>query len=142
MLSLFTAFPLLEQLYTFDDNAEKVFIPNLRMQLETSMRLDIVWDTYIPDSLKESTREKVCTGKYQAKQSYLANGWTFFMTQKTKKNCLKVAEATFPPDSLVYVTSGESVLHTGSSNHICQIAITRKLIRELCCMCCMHYSRE
>ena len=30
----------------------------------------------------------------------------------------KVAEATFPPDSLVYVTSGESVLHTGSSNHM------------------------
>ena len=43
---------------TFDDYAEKVFIPYLRMQLETSMRLDIVWDTYIPDSLKESTREK------------------------------------------------------------------------------------
>ena len=42
----------------FDDYAEKVFIPYLRMQLETSMRLDIEWDTYIPDSLKESTQEK------------------------------------------------------------------------------------
>ena len=30
----------------------------------------------------------------------------------------KVAEATFPSDSLVYVTSGESVLHTSISNHM------------------------
>ena len=30
----------------------------------------------------------------------------------------KVAKATFLPDSLVYVTSGESVLHTDSNNHM------------------------
>ena len=38
--------------------AEEVFIPHLLQQLNQSKRVDVVWDTYIPDSLKEATREK------------------------------------------------------------------------------------
>ncbi|KAJ7331188.1 hypothetical protein OS493_020892 [Desmophyllum pertusum] len=41
---------------TFDDYAKNVFIPHIRSQ--GSRRVDVVWDTYVPDSLKESTREK------------------------------------------------------------------------------------
>jgi len=43
---------------TFEQYADEVFIPYLKKQLQSSRRLDIVWDTYITDSLKESTREK------------------------------------------------------------------------------------
>ena len=40
---------------TFNDYAENIFIPYLSMQLQNSKRIDVVWDTYLPDSLKEST---------------------------------------------------------------------------------------
>ena len=57
-------------------------------------------------------------------QTKLPSKWMDFLHDSKNKEELfvfltkKVAEATFPPDSLVYVTSGESVLHTGSSNHV------------------------
>jgi len=34
------------------------FIPYVEKQLQDTKRLDVVWDSYIPGSLKESTREK------------------------------------------------------------------------------------
>ena len=43
---------------TFKDYAEKVFLPHLHNQLQHSDRLDVVWDIYVPSSLKESTRQK------------------------------------------------------------------------------------
>ena len=41
---------------TFDGYAENVFIPHICNQ--SSRRVDVVWDTYVCDSLKDSTREK------------------------------------------------------------------------------------
>ena len=41
---------------TFDEYADVVFIPHLERQLQDTTQLDIVWDTYIPDSLKETTK--------------------------------------------------------------------------------------
>ena len=43
---------------TFGKYAEKVFIPHLQQQLHQSKRVDVVRDTYVPDSLKDATREK------------------------------------------------------------------------------------
>ena len=40
---------------TFDDYASDVFIPYIKKQLETSIRVDVVWDTYVTCSIKEST---------------------------------------------------------------------------------------
>ncbi|XP_032225612.2 uncharacterized protein LOC5501401 [Nematostella vectensis] len=45
---------------TFDDYAENVFLPYIRNL--RSRRVDIVWDSYIPNCLKEATREKRGTG--------------------------------------------------------------------------------
>ena len=42
----------------FNEYAEKTFIPHLQSQLQGTERLDVVWDTYRPASLKESTRQK------------------------------------------------------------------------------------
>lgn len=47
---------------TFDEYADSVFVPHIKRQLETSRRVDIVWDRYLPKSLKESTREKRGSG--------------------------------------------------------------------------------
>ena len=43
---------------TFDEYAERIFVPYIMKQLEHSKRVDVVWDTYITSSIKESTREK------------------------------------------------------------------------------------
>ena len=105
------------------------------------MRLDIVWDTYIPDSLKESTREKRGKGvrRKVSGQTKLPSKWMDFLCDSKNKEELfvfltnKVAEATFPPDSLVYVTTGESVLQTGSRNHMpdCNHEDTRIVVHVL-----------
>ena len=47
---------------TFDDYAHVVFIPYLTRKLESLSRLDLVWDCYLPDSLKAATRAKRGTG--------------------------------------------------------------------------------
>ncbi|KAG7167622.1 hypothetical protein Hamer_G019011 [Homarus americanus] len=43
---------------TFEEYADTLFIPYLQNQLETASQLEVVWNNYIPNSLKESTREK------------------------------------------------------------------------------------
>ena len=42
---------------TFDDYAHQIFIPHVIKQLENTRRVDVVWDTYIPNSINESIRE-------------------------------------------------------------------------------------
>ena len=46
----------------FEEYAKKVFIPHLQLQLYYSKHVDLVWDTYIPDSLKDTTRKKTGQG--------------------------------------------------------------------------------
>ena len=41
----------------FHEYTDRIFIPYLEKQLGAASRLYVVWDTYIPYSLKESTRE-------------------------------------------------------------------------------------
>ena len=48
---------------TFQDYAENCFIPYLQTEVRNAKRLDIVWDIYLPNSLKSATREKQGAGK-------------------------------------------------------------------------------
>ncbi len=43
---------------TFQDYADAIFLPYISKYLETAERVDVVWDTYIRNSLKASTRER------------------------------------------------------------------------------------
>ena len=43
---------------TFQEYADTVFTSYISSQLKNVERLDIVWDVYIADSLKQSTRQK------------------------------------------------------------------------------------
>ena len=43
---------------TFQEYSDLVFLPYVTNQLATAKRVDIVWDVYIPDSLKGTTRQK------------------------------------------------------------------------------------
>ena len=41
---------------TFKEYSQLVFLPYMKTQLQMVQRLDIVWDEYIPDSLKRTAR--------------------------------------------------------------------------------------
>ena len=43
---------------TFDEYTKKVFIPHLQHQLHQSKHVDVMWDTFVPDNLKDATTEK------------------------------------------------------------------------------------
>ena len=109
---------------TFNEYADKVFMPYLMKQLGNTTRLDIVWDTYIVDSLKESTRTKRGKGvrRKVSGSTKLPGNWKDFLRDSKNKEELftfltvKVAEYIFPPSKFVYITSGKSVVCIGSSN--------------------------
>ena len=97
---------------TFDDYAENVFIPHICIQ--SSRRVDVVWDTYVRDSLKESTREKRGKGirRKVAGGTKLPPNWMQFLRDSVNKEELfafltnKVAEYNWPENKTVYITSG------------------------------------
>ena len=76
---------------TFDEYADQVFVPHIKKQLENSRRVDIVWDTYvIPNSIKESTREKQGKGvrrRLQATTSSHKTGQISYVIQPTNRSC-------------------------------------------------------
>ena len=43
---------------TFSDYATHVFLPYITSQLRHAIRVDVVWDEYMPDSLKADSRTK------------------------------------------------------------------------------------
>lgn len=102
------------QATTFDEYADKVFIPYLQQQLQASKRVDVVWDTYVVGSLKEATREKRGTGirRKVAGQTKLPKQWMSFLRDPDNKTELfsflttKVAGFQWPLDRSVYITSG------------------------------------
>ena len=72
---------------TLNEYAEKVFIPYISKHLQHFTRVDIVWDLYIPDSLKESTREKKGKGVWRkvSDQTKLLGNWIDFLCDPSKK---------------------------------------------------------
>ncbi|KAG5863644.1 hypothetical protein JTB14_032330 [Gonioctena quinquepunctata] len=100
---------------TFNQYADK--------QLENSKRLDVVWDTYIPNSLKESTREKRDKGirRKVSGNTKLLRNWMDFLRDSMNKTELfnfltfKIVEFKWPPGKDIYVTSGKAVEQIGSN---------------------------
>ena len=83
---------------TFNDYVGSVFIPHIMKKLESSKRVDVVWDTYITDSIKESVRERRGKGirsKVIGKNKVPSN-WPDFLRDSTNKQEL----LTFSPTRL------------------------------------------
>ena len=99
---------------TFDDYADTIFIPHLVNQLQKSERIDVMWDTYVADSLKESTTYKRGTGTRRkvSGQVKLPLNWMQFLRDSTNKTELfqflteKVSRFGFPADKSLAITSG------------------------------------
>ena len=65
----------------FSDYACDVFLPYAKSQLDKAQRVDIVWDDYRPDSLKQQTRQKQGMGvrRRVAPQNMIPKNWGEFL---------------------------------------------------------------
>ena len=105
---------------TFKDYAQDVFIPHLQYHLQQCQRLDIVWDTYLPESLKESTRDKRGTGHRRkvAEHVKIPTNWPEFLRLSTNKSELfqylssEVEAFDFGTEKSIFITSGNTLFVT------------------------------
>ena len=106
----------INQASTFDEYGGMVFLPWMEQQLQSCDRVDVVWDSYRPDSVKESTREKRGTGlrRKVTGKTKLPRNFPDFLRDSTNKEELfafltqKVSTHRFPENKEVYITSGIS----------------------------------
>jgi len=111
---------------TFDSYAENVFISFILNHLQSSKRVDIVWDMYKANSIKDSTREK--RGKGQRRKvtddTKIPPNWKAFLQDNTNKKELfallttRVSNFQFPENKEVNITSEESVVSSRGSADI------------------------
>ena len=141
---------------TFDEYARQIFVPHIRKQLENPKRIDIVWDTYIPSSIKESTREKRgnCVRRKVAGKNKLPANWADFLHDLTNKPELfaflsnQIAIVDYPENKEIIITSGATTILRGSDRSMVpcdhEEADTRLLIhlqdslRNDCTNCMVH----
>ena len=86
------------------------------MDQDSIAKIDIVWDTYKADSLKEFTREKRGHGVRRKVSRQFPSQFQNFVQHSSNKQELfefltqKVLECDYPPDKQVYITSGNILL--------------------------------
>ena len=108
---------------TFAEYSEKVFLNFILNELKRIDRVDIVWDRYLPQSIKGSEREKRGSGtrlKVSAQTKIPANWKDFLNDSKNKQEfydylTLQIDHTDWPQDKELYVTFNESVITKGSA---------------------------
>ena len=109
----------------FDEYAGQVFMPYINAQLRIARRVDIVWDQYVPHSLKGMTRKKRGKGTRRrvAGQVPIPGNWQEFLRVDENKTELFIFLTNFamnhqiPDGKELHATSGEDVL-TNSKEQI------------------------
>ena len=107
---------------TFDDYASGVFLPHIMKQLVTSRRVDVVWDTYIVSSIRESVRERrgKCVRKKVSGQTKAPGNWPDFLRDPTNKQELfrflseKIGSTGCPDGKQIFITLGATVFNRGT----------------------------
>ncbi|KAG0724638.1 hypothetical protein GWK47_040164 [Chionoecetes opilio] len=105
-------------------NANGVCIPHILKLLESCRRVDVVWDSYIASSIKESTREKRGKGvrRKVGGPTKVPSNWPDFLRDSTNKEELfqflsdKVGSNDWPDGKEVFITSGTDVISRGSDH--------------------------
>ena len=111
---------------TFDEYADRVFIPHIIKQLQNSRRVDAVWDTYVPSSIKESAREKRGKGvrRKVAGKNKIPTNWADIFRDPANKQELfpflsnKLANADCPHDKDIVVTIGVTSIVRGAVPYV------------------------
>ena len=113
---------------TFDQYANQVFIPYILRQVENCKRFDVVWDTYVPNSIKESAREKRGKGirRKVAGKNKLPGNWADFLRDSNNKKELfaflsnKIASIDCPDGKEIIITCGATVILRGTERSMPQ----------------------
>ena len=108
---------------SFEDYASPVFIPFIKGQLQNVKRLDAVFDEFIPNSLKATTRSKRGKGVRRRVQSLTlvpANGKEFLRVDANKREMFRFLAEHIPLVDFghykeVIITKGQQVLCSPSS---------------------------
>jgi len=103
---------------TLSEYTEKVLIPFFVSQLQSCDRVDVVWDSYRADSVKEAIRGKRGKGnrKKVADNTKLPRDWQSFIKDPSNKVDMfyflseKINGVRCPEDKCIYITQGENVL--------------------------------
>ena len=123
-----------EPIKTFKDYADYVFIPTVKKMLEPVLRLDIVWDTYIANSLKEQTRQNRGSGapmKVEQNTRLPANWKDCLRSNRNKEalfNLLAVAiqECEFSSHKQVISTFGQNALSSPIGYDVSELYCTHE----------------
>ena len=105
---------------TFNQYATESFLPYVKMQLSQSQRVDVVWDEYIENSLKQTTRCDRGTGVRRRVEanSQLPRSWKDFLrVDDNKRELFKFLAghiASLETDKLVVTTYGKEVRCTAA----------------------------
>ena len=107
-----------ERVKTFQDYAENIFLPKILRMLEPVLRLDLVWDRYLENSLKTQTREDRGSGTLMkvGKDFRLPANWKNFLRSDQNKHSLfkllakAIQEFQFPQHKQVITSFEEKVL--------------------------------
>ena len=105
---------------TFQEYADIVFAPYVFSQLATAQRVDIVWDRYIQDSLKSTTRQKRGKGirRHVAPTTVLPKNWMEFLRVDENKTELfkflsqQMIQLPIEEGKEIYTTDEMGVLST------------------------------
>ena len=103
---------------TFGEYSSKIFLPWTIRQLQDCKRIDVVWDVYYEESLKEATREKRGNGvrrRVFPETKMPVNFQTFLHNSSNKEELFALLSDTvsafaYPPGKEIYITSGQSVV--------------------------------
>ena len=114
---------------TFGDFSQILFVPYISRQLQSVVRLDVVWDVYKPGSLKSATRERRGTGEALrvTPSTRLPSNWkTFLRVDSNKTGLFKHLAATLkefrPPDGKVLLTTYEENALSNIDSDVSQLA--------------------
>ncbi len=102
---------------TFQDYATDVFVPYIKSQLQHVTRLDIVWDVYLPESLKADTRSKRGKGVRRRVESSSAipGNWQEFLRIDENKTEL----FSFLAKNTAGITTNKQVITTHHTDVLC-----------------------
>ena len=103
---------------TFKEYGERIFAPYISAHLVKSCRIDLVWDVYLPASLKASTRQKRGKGtrKRVAPSTVMPKNWRDFLLCDENKSELftflkhEVINLPLAEGKELYATDGSGVL--------------------------------